>query len=212
MVPRKLFLLGATGGTGKEVIGQGLEAGHRITAFVRQPAKLPDRHDRLRVIPGVLPESGALLAETMAGHDVVISALGRGQSLNSEDLIGRSVPAILSAMQASGVRRLIFTSAIGVGDAIQDAPLFSKLMVRLLLQDVYADKLVGEQYIRSSETDWTIVQPAQLTDGPLTGRYRTGERLQHRGMPKVSRADVAHFLLSLVDDGPSIGRIIRIGY
>jgi len=212
MAPKRLLIVGATGGTGRELVGQGLEAGHEITAFVRDPTKLPDRHARLRVVGGSLPEHESRLADAMAGQDVVVSTLGRGQSLTSAGLIGRSVPAVLTAMRASGVRRLVFTSAIGVGDSIRDAPLFSKVMVTLLLRDLYADKLIGEQYIRTSDLEWTIVQPAQLTNGSLTGRYQSGEHLKHRGMPKISRADVAHFLLTVMDDRASIGKIIRLGY
>ncbi len=110
------------------------------------------------------------------------------------------------------VRRLIVTSAIGVGDAIRDAPLFSKIMIRMLLKNIYADKAAGEELIRQSDLDWTIVQPAQLTNGPLTRRYRVGQRLKLRGIPKIARADVAHVILSQLDATAYIGKVARIGY
>jgi uncharacterized protein YbjT (DUF2867 family) len=50
-----LFILGATGGTGSEVIGQALERGHQVTAFVRSPEKIAHRHDRLRIVTGPSP-------------------------------------------------------------------------------------------------------------------------------------------------------------
>ena len=115
-------------------------------------------------------------------------------------------------MHTSGVRRLIFTSAIGVGDAIREAPFFSRMMTRFLLKDLYVDKAIGEDLIRRSDVDWTIVQPAQLTNGPLTRRYRAGEALKFRGMPRISRADVAHFLLSQLDDTSYIRKVARLGY
>ena len=208
----KLFILGATGGVGQQILVQALEAGHEVTAFVRNPDKMLLRHDRLRVVAGDVTDAGAILANAMRGQDAVISALGRGVSLKSERLIQRSVPPILAAMKTAGVRRLIFTSAIGVGITLRDAPLFSRLMIRLLLRDIYADKIIGEAPIHRSGLDWTLVQPAQLTDGPLTRTYRSGERLALRGMPKISRADTAHFILNHLDSGASTGKIILLAY
>jgi len=210
---KKLIILGATGGTGQQLVTQALEAGHEVTALVRSAARIPARHDRLQLVVGTLPDDESnLLAHAVRGHDAVISALGRGTSFTSDNLIQRSVPAILSAMRANRVRRLIFMSAIGVGDAVRDAPLFSRIMIRLLLKDIYADKLAGEELIQHSDLEWTLVQPAQLTNGPLTRKYRVGERLKLRGIPTIARADVAHFILSQLDDTAYIGKVARIGY
>ncbi len=207
---QKLFVLGSTGGTGQKVVAQALDAGHEVTAYARSPEKIAIRHERLRLVAGSLTEGA--LADAIPGHDAVISALGRGLALTSENLIRLSVPPILSAMQREGVRRLIFTSAIGVGDAIRHVPLVPRLMARTMLKNIYADKLAGEDLIRLSGLDWTIVQPAALTDGPLTGRYRAGERLDVSGMPKISRADVAHFLLSQVDDRKYVRKSVVLAY
>ena len=85
-------------------------------------------------------------------------------------------------------------------------------MIRLLLKDIYADKITGERHILSSDLDWTLVQPAQLTDGPLTRTYRAGERLALRGMPKVSRADTAHFIIRQLDDAAYVRTTVLIAY
>ena len=206
-----ILILGATRGVGRQLLGQALEAGHGVTAFARTAATLPAQ-PRLRVVGGSVADDTALLAETMRGQDVVISALGKGMTLKSEGLIERSVPPILAAMRASGVRRLIFTSAIGVGDTLRDAPLFSRLMIRFLLKDIYADKIAGERHILRSDLDWTLVQPSQLTDGPLTGTYRAGERLALRGMPKISRADTAHFILNQLNEAAYLRKVVLISY
>lgn len=110
------------------------------------------------------------------------------------------------------VSRLAFVSAIGVGDAYADAPLSSRIVIKVLLRDIYADKAIGEDLIRKSGLEWTIVQPARLTDRPLTGRYQAGEHLKQRGMPKISRADLAHFLLNQVDDRTYVRKTVRLGY
>jgi putative NADH-flavin reductase len=130
----------------------------------------------------------------------VISTLGVGQSFKSGDLISRTAPAIVAGMQEHGVRRLVFTSAFGVGSTRRDAPLLPRLFMATLLRDIYRDKEAGEQAILTSDLDWTIAYPVGLTDGPRTGRYRTGERLSIKGLPRMSRADVADFLLKQVED------------
>ncbi len=209
---KRVLVIGPTGRTGQQVVAQALAAGHQVTAFARHPEKMPVTHDRLRCVKGRLPQDAALLADATGGHDAVISALGRGMNLKSERLIQQSVPPLLAAMRAHGVRRLVFTSAIGVGEAIRHVPLFSRLMARVMLWDLYADKAIGEDLIRQSGLDWTIVQPAQLTDGPLTGVYRAGERLTMQGIPKISRADVAHFLLAQLDDPSSVRKTLVLAY
>src|SRR5215510_14578683 len=124
-VAMKLLVIGSTGGTGRALVTQALDAGHQVTALVRNPDKMPVRHERLRLVAADAASGGPQLGEAIRGQDVVISALGRVRSFKAERLMERAVPAILSAMQACQVRRLIFTSAIGVGDTIRDAPLLS---------------------------------------------------------------------------------------
>ncbi|MEO7158023.1 MAG: NAD(P)-binding oxidoreductase, partial [Vicinamibacterales bacterium] len=136
--------------------------------------------------------------------------IGRGKTFTSDHLIERAVPVILAAMQSAGVRRLMFTSAVGVGASFQDSPLIAKLFFRTLLRDIYADKARGEDLIRRSKLDWTVVQPGQLNDGPLTRRYRSGERLALSGMTAISRADTAHFLVDRINDPSTYGRTIVI--
>jgi putative NADH-flavin reductase len=206
----RVLILGATGGLGQQVLAQALEAGHDVTILARDKSKVTLQHPSLRVIVGTLPEDAAALAEAMRGQGVVISTLGRGDSFKSTGFIERCVPGILSAMQACRVRRLIFTSAIGVGGSFSEAPLLMKIFITLLLRDIYADKAAGDALIRESDLDWTIVRPARLTDGPLTGKYRDGERLSLSGMPSISRADLAHFILSQLDDVTHVRRIVTV--
>lgn len=195
-----ILVIGATGGTGREVVVQGLAQGHRITAFVRDLARLPITHDRLRVVTGTLPEGGDALATAARGQDAVISALGVGAALQPHGLIARSMPVILAALAHAGVRRFIHTSAYGVGDTYRDTPLLPRLMIRVLLRHLYADKVAAETPLKASPLEWTIAYPVTLTNGAATGRYRVGERLALRGVPRIARADLAAFLLSQVGD------------
>lgn len=200
MTARKVLLLGATGPTGREVVAQGLERGLELTALVRSPERLRITHERLRIVTGDVTAGPEALTAAMRGQDAVISALGAGKSFKSGGLIARSAPAIVHAMEGAGVRRLVFTSAYGVGVTWRDVPLVPRILMRLFLRDVYADKAAGEEVITGSDLEWTLVYPVTLTNGERTGRRQAGERLALRGLPTISRADLAEFLLSQLDD------------
>ena len=204
-----LLILGATGGTGKHIVAQALEAGHDVAILARDPAKAGPSGPRLQVTAGDVTDRSALV-DAMRGRHVVISAIGRGYSFKSERLIERAVPVIIAAMQSAGLRRLVFTSSFGVGDSLADAPFLPKLFFSTLLRGIYADKLIGERAIKSSNLDWTIVQPTKMTDGPLTRSYRSGERLTTHGSASISRADVAHYLLRAAADAATIGKTIVV--
>jgi putative NADH-flavin reductase len=213
MTAKKILVLGGTGGTGRQVVSQALQHGHDITVLVRDPARLNLTSDQLRVVVGSVIDDSPGLAAAVRDQDVVISALGVGNSLKSGGLIERSVPAIVRAMESHGVRRLIFTSAFGVGQTYRDVPLLPRIFIRTLLRDLYADKDRGEDELRrmGNGLDWTLVHPVSLTNGPRTGRYRVGERLALHGLPRISRADVADFLLTQVDDTSYLRKDVLVG-
>jgi putative NADH-flavin reductase len=175
MAAKKIIVLGATGGTGQEVVAQALQRGYEVTAFVRSPQRLRTAAELVRVVTGSVAD-GPALASAVRGQDVVISALGVGKSLTSGGLIAQSVPAIVGAMESLGVRRLIFTSAYGIGATRRDVPLLPRVLMRLFFRDLYSDKAAGEDHLRRSGLDWTLLYPVTLTNGPRTGRYRVGER------------------------------------
>ena len=203
----KLLILGATGKTGRQLVTQALEKGHTVTILARDRSKVGIQHERLHVAEGDVTNNAAL-GEAMRDQDAVISALGRGLSFNSEHLMEQSVPGILATMQTHGIRRLMFTSAMGVGDTYRDAPVMPKIFFRTLLRGIYTDKAIGERMIRNSALEWTIVQPVQLNDRPLTKNYRAGESVPVSGMPQISRADTAHFILDRLHDPSTIGKTL----
>lgn len=210
MAVRRILVLGATGGTGRHVVEQALPADLEVTALVRDADKLPAPDRRLRVVSGDIRTDSPTVRAAFEGQDAVVSALGVGKSFKSHGLMAQAVPLIVSAMREHRVGRLVFTSAFGVGPTWQDTPLVPRLFMRTLLRDVYADKEAGEQTIRNSDLDWTIVYPAGLTDGPRTGSARVGERLKLSGFPRVSRADVAAVLLQQLDDRRFAGKGILV--
>jgi putative NADH-flavin reductase len=207
----KLLVFGASGGTGRELVAQGLQQGHELAAFVRTSPD-PPFEARVRVIQGSVTDDAGAVAEAVRGRDAVVCTVGVRNAFRSSGLIVRSLRNIVPAMQAHGVRRLVLVSAFGVGASRREAPLLPRILYRLLLEDIFADKLAGEDYLRESALDWTIVYPVLLTKGPRTGRYRAGEHLELAGMPKISRADVADFVLAELADGRYLRKVAAISY
>jgi putative NADH-flavin reductase len=197
---RNILVLGATGGTGRQVVSQALAAGHNVTVLVRDARRVPHSSDRLQVVQGDVTAESPTLSDVVLGQDAVISTLGVGKSFTPNGLCAHSAPLIVEAMRRHGVMRLIHTSAFGVGPTYSQIPLLPRLFIRTLLRHVYRDKAIGDECIHGCDLDWTIVYPAGLTDGPATGRFRSGEQLPLRGFPTISRADVASFLLAQVAD------------
>jgi putative NADH-flavin reductase len=204
----KLAIIGSTGLLGQELVAQALEEGHHVTAFARDPRKLTRSHANLRVVQGDVLDGSKSLEPAVEGQDAVVSALGVGESFKPGGLIARSTPHVLLAMEARGVQRLIVTSGIIV--KLDLVPAIPRLLMRLLMKELAADKKAGEDLLRQSRLDWTIVYPTRLTTGPKTGKYRSGERLKLSGIPRVSRADVADLILKSIGDTSSIRKDIVI--
>lgn len=210
MPEKRILVLGATGGTGRHVVEQAVGMGLAVTALTRTPAAGSATDRSIRVVTGDIRTETPDVRRAFENQDAIISALGVGQSFKSAGLIAQAAPLIVAAMREHGVRRLIFTSAFGVGPTWQDTPFIPRLFIKTLLRDVYADKAAGEEVIKKSGLDWTIVHPAGLTDGPRTGAVRVGERLKLSGFPRVSRADVAAVLLRQLDEPAFVGKSILV--
>ncbi len=206
----RLLVLGAAGPTGRHVVAQAVDQGHAVTAFVRPSHAVPSEPP-VTVVTGDATNPDDL-GRALPGHDAVISTLGRGLRLRSEGLMERAARALVLAMERLGPKRLIFLSAFGVGDSARGAPLLPRLMFRLILRDIYADKALADDLVRRSALDWTLIHPTQLTNGPRTGRYHFGDSLRLRGVPRISRADTAGFLLSCLTDPSTVRRSLFVSY
>jgi putative NADH-flavin reductase len=206
----RILIFGATGGTGRELVSQALQRGHDVSAFVRTPAKVTVADSRLRIVQGDIgrPES---LRAAIPGHDAVLSALGI-RSFGRTTLLSNAAREIVDTMQAHNVRRLIWESSLGVGETRgQLGPLFNWLIIPLLLRHVFADKERQEAIIRATSLDWTIVQPAALTNGPRTGAYRVGACAGRR-LPRISRADVAYFMIEELEHARHVRQVVPLCY
>ena len=187
----RIAVFGATGATGRHVVDQALEAGHEVTALVRNPATLNVQHRRLEVVVGDVGRAQCV-EDVIRDKDVVISALGTNQR-GPVSVCSDGVREILKVMDKHDVRRLVVLSAHGAAES-HDRSLFV-LAVWAMQRDKMLDKERMEDLLRESSVDWTIVRPPALTTGPRTGAYRTGTDLPVRITSNISRADLAEFLL-----------------
>ena len=122
----RLFILGATGGTGRQLIDQALARGHQVTAFVRSPEKLSARPEGLSVLQGD-PRDAAALTAVLPGHDAVLSALGPPGPRRST-ILPDSARSTVSAMQSAGLRRLLIVSAAILFEDLGLLALFPELL------------------------------------------------------------------------------------
>lgn len=210
VTPKRILILGASGGTGRELVRQALDAKFNVTAFVRDPARLPVSHSALSVLRGDVGDAASVSA-AVQGHDAVVSALGVGKPLNPDPVVVDGIRHTLHAMQTQGVRRLVYLSFMGVTASRSDAGLLVRYVARHPLRHEIADHEAKESLINASDTDWTIVRAPKLTNGAATGRYRTGVTIAAQSIfPTLSRADVAGFMIRLLLEGAHVREAARI--
>lgn len=198
----RVLILGATGGTGRWLVRGALAGGHDVTAFVRRETPALASTQRLRIVIGNVLQTHSVEA-AVRGHDAVMWAIGASSRDSAKHLCSEGTKNVLWAMQTAGVRRFICESAFGVTGSRLDGP-YARIL-RIVLRTRLRDKEMQEQRIFASSVDWLIVRPTILTDGPATGRYRVGADLRVGLFPRISRADVADFMLRQLDE-PTLHR------
>jgi putative NADH-flavin reductase len=218
----KLTIFAATGGIGRQILEQALAAGHDVTAVARSPRTLPGE---VRAVTADLADADpAALEPAVAGADAVLSGLGP-RKRSDAGIASRGTRVITQAMQATGVRRVVVVSAAPVstvaspgrpdpprhdpGEGLVTRHLATPLL-RAALREVYADLALMEDVLRDSGLDWTVVRPPRLTDRPATGAYRTAYGRNLRRGLFVSRADVAHLMLEVLEQPGTIGQAIGV--
>lgn len=192
----KLLVVGATGGTGRELVAQALAAGHDVTAFVRNPARLEQRNERLSVARGDVLDF-ASVEPAVAGQDAVLCALGHKRWLYPNRILSEGTRNLIRAMEKHSVRRFICETSLSIGDSWGRMGLYYTLFVGIFILPFYFfDKARQERVIRGSSLDWVIVRPGALTNGPKRGVYRHGPAVgSWLWTVRISRADVADFML-----------------
>ncbi len=207
---KKMLVLGATGKTGKELIDIALARGHEVTAFVRSPAKIARRDNRLTVVKGD-PRSVEELCKVLAGHDVVLSALGPTpkEAMTRSTLLQECASSAMIAMKRTGVHRFLVVSSAMLFPGGGSLPAFLRFLLRPHVQDLKA----MEDRIKAAAVEWTILRPPRLI--PATDE---NYRAQPGGLPRgatllssvMSWRAVAAFMLDSAENGRHLREVVGI--
>jgi putative NADH-flavin reductase len=207
----RITVFGATGGTGRHVVEQALDAGHQVTAVVRDPARLGvAAADGLTVVTAQLDDRAAV-GRAVEGADAVVDTLGPPRT-GPTTVRTDAASVIIAAMREAGVRRLVVVSAAGAHTE-GDGPFIRfavKPVLGYILRHAFADMHAMEEIVQASGLDWTIVLPPQLTDGPRTGRVRRRVGGNVRGSYRITRADLAAAVLQAVTDDAVRGASLSV--
>jgi len=215
-----IAIFGASGATGTILTQRCLAVGYQVTALLRAPEKFP-LSDRIRVIQGS-PFDLAEVSQTISGADAVLSALG-ANSLKKEDVLERAIPQIITAMQQTAaqskpVRRIIVLGSAGaLPSSLDKQPAWRRWIVQNLVYNTFlkwpvASQISQWQNLSQSNLDWTMVMPPMLTNAPAHGAYRIdGDALPRNGS-RISRADVADFMMQQIDSPRWIRKGVYISW
>lgn len=208
----KLLIIGASQGTGAQLVKLALTRRHSISAFSRNPQRLALSHSRLRLIPGDFHQPAAV-ASAMPGHDAVVitaSSLTLKGFREMPDFFSRGTRHVIDAMHTHGVPRLIVQSALGVGDSYVLMNPLGKLFIKLVVRTAFDDHERQERLTRDSGLQWTIARPARLTNGPARNKF-----VKHATLlpvpSSIARADVAAFLLEAAETDAWLGKTVHLG-
>jgi putative NADH-flavin reductase len=217
----RLFLIGATGRIGTEILDLALARGHQVTAFVRSPQKLEAARAAAATRPGRRPmdTGGSLtivrgdlkradsIAKALPGHDAVLSAIGPHprEAFRPSTLLTDCARATVDAMIACGVTRLAIVSA---------AVLFPEkglyfAFFRWLIRHHARDLSMMEEIVRASGLHWTIARPPRLTRS-MDASFRAIPGALPSGSRAMSFQAVAAFMLDAVERQSYVDEVVGL--
>jgi putative NADH-flavin reductase len=203
----KLAVFGATGKTGLEIVKQALDQGHKVTAFVRDAARLTIEDEHLTFVTGDVFDPVSV-AQAIQEQDAVICSLGTNE-LGKTTVRSEGTANIIKALKENHVNRLVVITAMGVGESWSTLSLVNKLFFATLLRNTRQDHEKQEVLVKESDLDWTIIRPSGLTDDPLTESYAIGENIQ-TNTSQIARADVAHAIIKELQDNTFVHKAVTI--
>lgn len=203
----KLFVIGATGGVGKEVIKQAIAAGHHVTAFVRTPSKMEFQHEHLHTIKGDGLDEASVV-EAMKGHDAVICTVGNA-TMGNTTVMSSIVKHLITGMNKWGISKIVYCASAGIH---KELPGFIGKAIMFVLRHVLADHTRSYHLLEGSSLDWTIVRPMSLTNEQNDKAYQIAEDKQPPKGMKVSRKAVAELMVQIATFNQYQRQSIGISY
>jgi putative NADH-flavin reductase len=203
-------VFGATGAIGSLTVAELLQRGHQVTAYARNPAKVPASWaEQVKVVIGEMSDTAAI-DSAVAGADAVVSALGPSMDRTATGLpLVAGTGHVLSAMKHHGVRRYIGHATPAILDPHEKPTMLTRLigfLPRTFMRRAY-DEITGmSDLITRSGLDWTIVRFIAPKNTPMQRRVRVGFFGTDKLGFAVSRADIAAFTAAHIDDTTYLGR------
>jgi uncharacterized protein YbjT (DUF2867 family) len=205
-----VLIIGATGPTGRELVAQAIEDGYDVRVLVRHPDRVSVWSPKLEVVQGDVLEWKDV-GRAMRNVHAVLSALGTGSDLRPTSVISDGTAAILWGMAEAHVRRFVCVTSGGTIDDPNEPFLFRKIG-RRMLRHIFEDQRKAEERIRASDSEWTIVRPPRLLDGPARGRYEVESEKAAGEKYEITRADLADFMLREMKAKKYVRQAVGIGY
>ena len=198
---KKIALFGATGQTGQLFLRAALAGGYQVKALVRDANKLTQKSAQLIVIEGDVLNS-ADVYKTVEGTDIVVSLFGHVKG-SPEWLQTNGTKNIVAAMKTHNVGRIISLSGGGLPFPEKDKPKLADYVIRTIMKvavpKVLNDAVAHHEVLVASGLKWVIVRGPRLTNDARKGQYRVGW-VGVNASTKISRADLADFILTQVED------------
>lgn len=208
----KILLLGATGRTGRYVLMEALQRGYEVHALVRDVSKIKVQSIGLVLFTGN-PENKVALGKAIQGCDVVISALNISRVSDFPwarlrtplDFLKNTLGHLIGHMNALGMKRIILTSAWGVGDSRVEIPGWFKWFIdNSNVGKAYAQHEVQERMLKESNLDWTAVRPVGLTNGTKIKELIVSREGNPKPRLTISRRHAAKFMLDCLQQNEFI--------
>lgn len=208
----KIAIIGASHGVGNQLLKLALKDGHEVTALLRKPNKLKVSDSNLHIIKGDILDPPSV-ANATANQDGICVCIGIPLSIKPVEVFSKGIKNVLSSIGNNTEQKLIVITGIGAGDSKGHGGfLYDRVINPLLLKEIYKDKNREETLIKESHSNWMIVRPGFLTDGPRTGKYRVIENLTGITAGNISRSDVADFMLKQLKEPTHFGRTPLLTY
>lgn len=183
-----------------------------VTVLARFPEKIEADESKVSILKGdVLNKED--LTSAVNGQDAVCSCIGVPITFKPVSLFSRAAENIVEVMENNIGQKFIAVTGIGAGDSKGHGGfLYDKIFKPIFLSTIYQDKDREEEIIQSSALDWLIVRPAGLTNGPQTGKYRVIDNLDGIVAKRISRKDVADFILNQIEEPSQFGKAVLLTY
>lgn len=206
-----ITLFGASGGIGSLLTSYALNCGDTVTAHVRNPEKINQRHSNLNIVAGELTDMNSM-EKAIAIADVVISTLGPSMKKPEDAMatpIANGHSNIIKALEELGKKRFVTLATPSVNakeDKNSFATRFPGFVAKLFLPSAYRDIVKTGEIIKASHLDWTVVRiiSPNAKDNGKGYAYTFGDT---KAKMSVSRQNVAAFMYDVANDPKYIHRM-----